>query len=51
MTEIISKMYSDLIDNSAEFRQFVKDMEKYSTEELKAEFEQNLGVICPYTDS
>lgn len=47
MDYIINKMYSDLISNSAEFRQFVEDMKKYSTDEILAEYELKNSIICP----
>lgn len=51
MTEIISKMYGNLIADSADFRQFVEDMEKYTTEEILAEYGLKNSITCPCSGS
>lgn len=38
MTDIIREQYTNLIVDSADFRTFVKKMEKYSTDEIIAEY-------------
>lgn len=47
VSKIINEMYVNLIANSANFRQFVEDMEKYTTEEIIAEYGLKNSIICP----
>lgn len=45
LKEIIKNQYSNLILNSDEFRQFVENMDKLSTNEIIAEYELKNDII------
>lgn len=46
MKEQINQKYNNLIANSAQFRQFVIDMDKLSTNEIIARYELKTDLIC-----
>lgn len=50
MKETIKKQYANLISNSCDFREFVKNMDKYTTDEIEIKYGLKTNIISYCSD-